>query len=77
MSIKSFKPTLISLVIASVFSSTLSTIAFADEAPKDASVDEQFTILGTSTAVNNIPGSAHQLTQEDLENSIIPTLCVL
>jgi Fe(3+) dicitrate transport protein len=63
VSIKSFKPTLISLVIASVISAN----AFADEAVKNASVDEQYTILGNSTAVNNIPGSAHQLIEDDLE----------
>jgi len=63
VSIKSFKPTMISLVIAS----TISATAFANEALQDASVAEQFTIFGNSTAVNNIPGSAHQLTQEDLE----------
>lgn len=63
VSIKSFKPTLLSLVIASA----LSTTAFADDAVKDTSVDEQFTIFGNSTAVNNIPGSAHQLSQADLE----------
>ena len=51
------------MVIASVISAN----AFADEALKDVSVDEQFTILGNSAAVNTIPGSAHQLTQEDLE----------
>lgn len=51
------------MVIASIISSN----AFADVALKDASVDEQFTILGNSTAVNNIPGSAHQLSEDDLE----------
>ncbi len=55
------------MVIASVIASTASTSAFADEAVKEASVDEQFTIFGNSTAVNNIPGSAHQLSQADLE----------
>ncbi|WP_232771404.1 TonB-dependent receptor family protein [Colwellia sp. 12G3] len=63
MSIKSFKPTLISLVIASVISAN----AFANEAVKDASVDEQFTIFGSDTSVNSVPGSAHQLSQDDLE----------
>ena len=67
MSIQSFKPSLISLVIASVIASTASTNAFADEAVKEASVDEQFTIFGNSTAVNTVPGSAHQLSQADLE----------
>jgi Fe(3+) dicitrate transport protein len=58
---------MLSLVIASAISSTMSTHALADEAMIDASVDEQFTIFGSSTAVNNVPGSAHQLSQEDLE----------
>jgi len=63
VSIKSFKPSLLSLVIAS----TLSVSAFADEAVKERSVDEQFTIFGSDTSVNNIPGSAHQLSQDDLD----------
>ncbi|TMM46881.1 TonB-dependent receptor family protein [Colwellia ponticola] len=63
MSMKSFKPTLISLVIASA----LSANAFAEEPIKNISVGEQFTIFGENTAVNSLPGSAHQLTQADLE----------
>ena len=63
VSIKSFKPALLSLVIASAISAN----AFADEVAKESSVDEQFTIFGSDTSVNNIPGSAHQLTQDDLE----------
>jgi len=63
VSIKSFKPALLSLVIASAISAN----AFADGTVKDASVDEQFTIFGSDTSVNNIPGSAHQLSQDDLE----------
>ena len=63
MSIKSFKPALLSWVIASAISAN----AFANETAKDASVDEQFTIFGSDTSVNNIPGSAHQLSQDDLE----------
>jgi len=60
---KSFKPALLSLVIASAISAS----AFADEAAKESSVNEQFTIFGSDTSVNNIPGSAHQLSQDDLE----------
>jgi Fe(3+) dicitrate transport protein len=60
---KSFKPALLSLVVASAISAN----AFADEAGNDRSVDEQFTIFGSNTSVNNIPGSAHQLSQDDLE----------
>jgi len=63
VSIKSFKPALLSLVITSIFSAN----ALADEAVKDRSVDEQYTIFGSDTSVNNIPGSAHQLSQDDLE----------
>ena len=63
VSIKSFKPALLSLVIAS----TLSANAFADDVAKESSVDEQFTIFGSDTSVNNIPGSAHQLTKDDLD----------
>ncbi|RHW75128.1 TonB-dependent receptor domain-containing protein [Colwellia sp. RSH04] len=63
MSIKSFKPALLSMAIAS----TISANVFADDVAKEASVGEQFTIFGSDTSVNNIPGSAHQLTQDDLE----------
>lgn len=60
---KSFKPALLSMAIAS----TISANVFADDVTKEASVGEQFTIFGSDTSVNNIPGSAHQLTQDDLE----------
>lgn len=63
MSIKSFTPTVLSLVIASAISAN----ALAAETAKKSSLDEQFTIFGNSTSVNNIPGSAHQLNQADLE----------
>lgn len=63
MSITPFKPALLSLVIASV----LSANAFAAEISKETSVDDQFTIFGHDTSVNDIPGSAHQLSQDDLD----------
>jgi len=58
-----FKPTILSLVIAS----SLSANAFADDTSNNTSVDEQFTIFGNSSAVNSTPGSAHQLDQADLD----------
>ena len=67
MSIKSFKPSLLSLLIVSAISSTVSNLALAGGTIKAASIDEQFTIFGNRTSVNNVPGSAHQLSQADLE----------
>jgi len=58
-----FKPTILSLVIAS----SLSANAFADDTSNNTSVDEKFTIFGNSSAVNSTPGSAHQLDQADLD----------
>ncbi len=55
------------MVIASALSCTVTSNALADDTVKDTSVDDQFTIFGNSNAVNNTPGSAHQLSQADLE----------
>ena len=55
----SFNPTLIALTLSSLFSS----IAFADDVPEM----EHLSIFGTQEQVNNIPGSAHRLSESDLE----------
>lgn len=52
-----FKPTMLSAVIAL----TLSSGAYAEDDGM-----EHLSIFGSSTAVNDIPGSAHQLTKDDL-----------
>ena len=60
---KVFKPTLLSIVISVV----TSPLAIANDSADDTSVVEQLTIFGSEQTVNDIPGSAHLLSQEDLE----------
>ena len=60
---KVFKPTLLSIAISVV----MSPLAIANDSADDTSVVEQLTIFGSEQTVNDIPGSAHLLSQEDLE----------
>ena len=60
---KVFKPTLLSIAISVV----TSPLAIANDSADDTSVVEQLTIFGSEQTVNDIPGSAHLLSQEDLE----------
>jgi len=60
---KVFKPTLLSIAISVV----ISPLAIANDSANDTSVVEQLTIFGSEQTVNDIPGSAHLLSQEDLE----------
>ncbi|QBG37526.1 TonB-dependent receptor family protein [Litorilituus sediminis] len=63
MLVKPFRLNLVSLVVASAFSS----LAMANGTVDSASVDEQISIFGNKNSVNEVPGSAHLLKQEDLE----------
>lgn len=60
---KVFKPTLLSIAISVV----TSPLAIANDSADDTSVVGQLTIFGSEQTVNDIPGSAHLLSQEDLE----------
>jgi Fe(3+) dicitrate transport protein len=60
---KSYKFALLSVAIEMAMPS----IALANDNADEASVIEQLTIFGGDQSVSNIPGSAHLLSQEDLE----------
>ena len=60
---KVFKPTLLSIAI----SVATAPLAIANDSADDTSVVEQLTIFGSEQTVNDIPGSAHLLSKEDLE----------
>ena len=60
---KVFKPSLLNIAIAIV----ISPFAIANDNPDDTSVFEQLTIFGSDQSVNDVPGSAYLLSQEDLE----------
>ncbi len=58
---KIFKPTSLSIAIA------ISPLVIANDNTDDTSIVEQLTIFGSAQSINDIPGSAHLLSQEDLE----------
>lgn len=60
---KVFKPTLLSIAI----SVATAPLAIANDRADDTFVVEQLTIFGSEQTVNDIPGSAHLLSKEDLE----------
>ncbi|MCW9083068.1 MAG: hypothetical protein OQK09_16285, partial [Colwellia sp.] len=58
-----FKQSLLSMMIATI----ISPVAVANGNADDSSVTEQLTIFGSDQSVNDVPGSAHLLSQKDLE----------
>jgi len=63
MLVKTFTPKLLSLVVASA----IPAMVMANGDVNSVSVDEQISIFGSKNSVNDIPGSAHLIKQEELE----------
>ena len=66
------KPTFIVSTLSTAIALSLSANAFAKDVTKEEKNFEQITVIGSASAINDIPGSATFISEQDLEKFAAP-----